>query len=1014
MKTPRVPVPVLLVCALFPCGGGEAQTVDAGVLRPLGVRGLGPHGAGGSVVDVEVGPDDRTRIFAGAATGGLWRSENAGTSWEPVFDRAGVQTVGAVEVSAADPGVVWVGTGTSNGGDGSRAGLGIFRSEDGGATWQRAGLAGTGRIRRIVAHPGNPDVAWAAVPGATASIQSERGVFRTRDGGRTWQTLLPPAEERGARDVALDPENPDRLLVATGRVRNDTNLGGPEPATGGIYLSEDGGETWERVGPGTDAPRDTRGLAARFAPSRPDVAYGMVEADGRISVIRSEDGGRRWNVVNEGPPGSAGEPSPDLRVDPRDEDRVYRLGRSLAVSRDGGVSFEELEGSLHPGIRDLWIDPSDPRHLMAGTEGGVFVSRDRGRNWRSVQSLPLAGIHAVSVDMEVPFRVYAAAGDDGTWLRASTVWAGDERRDRGWTRIGREDARSVLVDPRDSRFVYSSGRRGELTRFDRRTGEGRSVSAWAPRGAELRFGDSAPLAFDPYRPEMIYLGSQFAHRTSDRGETWQVISGDLSGGSAAAGSDATRRPDAISSLAASPVQEEVIWAGTADGRLHLTRSSGGTWTEVTSRLPAAPAGARISDVEASKHHGGTAFVAVDRSGSGDRGGYLYRTGDYGRSWERLGGDGALPGVVLTVEQDPLAADLLFAGTTRGLHVSLSGGSRWIPWTWGPPAVPIRSLVVHPRDYDLVMGTEGRGVHVLDDIRPLRALARRPELVERPLHLFEPPPAYLRHGAGSRASDRGAGSHLRGDRRPYGALLTYHVGDGGEGPTLTLEVVGEDGDVRRRMELPGSSGLHRVSWDLGVDLPEGVDEAGDRDGSGPPLVPVLPGRYTLRLGTEGSGAVEQTVRVVPDPRSELSPDRRRAKQEALLRAVELARIPGESRDRLARVESAVFRVLGPLGERQDAAADTLRRRARELRQSARDLGEEADRLSARHQRIVEALASSFDAPTESQRIGLQEVEEEIRALAGRVNDFLLGRVGLFNDRLRRAGLDTLPELDEVGR
>lgn len=614
-------------------------------------------------------------------------------------------------------------------------------------------------------------------------------------------------------------------------------------------------------------------------------------------------------------------------------------------------------------------------------------------------------VTTVDVDLAVPFHVFAALEGRGSWVGPSDLWREGGEWDAGGARIDRGDGTAVLADPEDPRFVYSVTGAGDVRRHDRRTGEQKGVAPWAPRGEELRFGEETSLVFDPFGSELLYLGSQFVHRTPDRGTTWQIISGDLTGGGASG---------SISSIAPSPVEEEVLWVGTQDGRLHLTRSSGGTWRELTADLPGAGAGrARIAHIEASRHHGGTAFVSVDRRRSGDRGSHLYRTGDHGDDWETLGDDGGLRGVVNVIEQDPVAPELLFAGTTRGLYVSLSAGRRWLPWPSesGLPAVSIRSLLVHARDYDLVVGTAGRGLYVLDDVRPLRALARRPELLDQPLHLFGPPPAYVHHRPEHRERSVATESRVRGEGRPYGALLTYFVGAEAAGDSLWLEVVDDEDEVVHRTQVPGDPGVGRVAWNLGVDLPNSGAAAGA--GAERPLLQALPGRYSVRLRSSAGEMEEASLRVLPDPRSDLSTEDRRAGHEAVLRAWGLLGIPFEAVERLDRVEGAVDRALDRVSSRAGSEADTLRQRGRRLRERARELKEEA-RGTVRDTRLLETLSGSFGAPTEAQRIALQELEDELGGLAGRVNDFLLGRISLYNDRLRAAGLEGLPDFEEIGR
>lgn len=1015
-------LPALLLLLLPASLSGQVRARDLEAMR---ARSIGPAGAGGRIAAIDAWVGDPALVYVGAAGGGVWKSTNGGQTWKAVFDDQGVQGTGAVAVAPSDPDVVWVGTGEGKPHADATVGRGVYKSVDGGDHWSFMGLAASERIHRILLHPSDPDIVYVGAMGPAWSDGEERGVFKTVDGGRSWERVLFVDERTGVADMVIDPSDPEKLIVGMWSFRRSAwsfESGGPGS---GLYVTLDGGASWTRAGESEGLPRGDLGrIGLAIHPTDPEVVYALVEA-AESALLRSLDGGRSWSVVRSG---SGVSPRPfyysGIAIAPEDELRIYQLHARLETSSDGGRSFRDISRGVHPGFHALWIDPSDPRHLYAGTDGGVYVSRDRGESWRRIESLATGQSSSVSVDMEVPFNVYGGMDGQGSWVGPSDVWATGGIRNHHWTAVAPGHGLGTLVHSRDPGVGYATSEAGDLVRFDLRTGERKSIRPWAPDDTPLRFSRSAALSADPYVPGGLYYGSQFVHKSVDRGDTWQIISADLSTNDprkqGQGESGGLTQPNAgaqdhttVVTLAPSDRSQDVIWVGTDDGRIQVTSSGGGQWFDVSDRMGGAPAGTRVAHVEASKFLPGGAFAVLDDHRRGNWEPYVYRTDDYGGDWDRIADGGDIDGFVHTVEQDPVAEELLFAGSEFGLYVTLNGGDDWLEWRHGLPSAPVRSLVVHPRDHDLIIGTHGRAIYVLDDIRPLRELSRNPSAVRAELLLFEPPPAYL-HATPPSAGDGSGDARFAGQAAKTGALLTYWLGGSDPAGPVVLEVLDFEDLVVRTLDGTRAEGLNRVAWDLREDLPAPLRDSSpltDGGPSPPPRAPqVLPGLYTVRLRHGGSES-RRSLDVLPDPRSDIEMADRIAKYRALRRAQELDVRAARLRGAVQGVEQGLDRVLDAPEPARGGPSAELRASAEGLRER---LGEVADfgRVD-QYRPVVSGLWSSYDRPTEAQRIDLIRMEEALDDLTERINEFLLVDAWDFRGRLEAAGLDLFPPIRPVG-
>lgn len=872
---------LVMFAGALPPAPAAAQS-DLELFRSMPARLIGPAGMSGRIASVDVDPTDRSRIIVGTAAGGVWRSVDGGVTWHPIFDDQDYLSIGDARISTANPDLIWVGTGEGNPRQSVGIGNGVYLSQDRGESWTHVGLEDSERISRMVPHPTNADVAYAASMGPLWNGGGERGVYRTRDRGRSWEQVLAGNEYTGVADLVMDPRNPDKLVAAMYEHRRfpwNLESGG---VGSGIHITRDGGESWTKLGPEHGVPAGPLGrIGLAISASSPDVMYALVEATPSV-LIRSDDGGHKWRVISDDP---GINPRPmyyaDIRVDPTNENRIYRLANNLDMSEDAGRTWTSLVPSsfIHGDHHALWIDPNDPRILVNGNDGGIGLSYDRGGTWRFVENLPLAQFYKVTVDMAVPFNVYGGVQDSGSWMGPSTSWDDRGIVNAHWRRVNGADGFATMVDFSNPRFGYTTSQNGNLLRFDKVTMERRGIRPTGPEGTELRWNWNSPLAVDAHDSTTIYFGSQHVHRSRDGGESWETISPDLTTDDpgkqevAPVGAPPAVEYDNHTTLLAidqSPLDPAVIWATSDDGKVQVTLDGGATWSDTSGRLPGAPDSAYVPAVKASRHAPGRAYVVVDDHRRGDMAPYIYRTENHGEGWEALSTNG-LEGFLHAVEEDPVEPDLLFAGSELGLFVSLDRGGSWMKWTHGVPAVPVRGIVVHPRDHDLVIGTHGRAIWIVDDIRPLRALAADASIRDRALHAFPAPPAQqhvvaLQGDLGIHMGYRVVGHAMFfGESRPYGALLSYWVGPDAGGSTAQIQLRAADGRVVRELEGSADSGVNRVVWDLREPAPTPPAGGGGRGAQAQgPEVP--PGTYqvSIRVGGEESTT---TVQVLPDPRNQ---------------------------------------------------------------------------------------------------------------------------------------------------
>ncbi|MBE3064719.1 MAG: hypothetical protein IMZ69_06840, partial [Spirochaetes bacterium] len=812
----------------------------ASAMKELEFREVGPAIMGGRVDDISVVESNPKIVYIGLASGGVWKTTNAGTTWAPLFDKEAVSTIGAVAVAPSDPSIVWVGTGEPNNRQSSSWGNGVYRSADAGLSWQHLGLSDTHHIGRIVVHPTNPDVVYVAALGRLWGPNRERGVYKSVDGGKTWQNVLFINKDTGAVDLVLDAGHPDTLLAAVYQRRRTVfgfAGGGPHSA---IYKTTDGGATWKKLIKGlpyeNEGDSETGRIGLSIFRRDPSIIYATVQhVNG--GVFRSEDSGETWLRMSETNP----RPSyfSKLRVDPNNDLRIWVMGKLMYFSDDGGRTFTTPPVRyIHGDYHAMWINPADSDHMIVGSDGGLTWTWDGGKTWDVVNNLAIGQFYEVGFDMQKPYFIYGGLQDNGSWggpsqtlrIRGVTSITNDD-----WFRVGGSDGFYVQVDPTDPTIVYAETQDGSLFRRNLKTYESVPIK---PREGEgdpaFRFQWNSPLAISSHDPKTIYCGAQFLFKSTDRGDTWSRISPDLTTGvdrnslpimgripdarTSSAHDGVTNWP-CIATLSDSSLNPDIIWAGTDDGNLQVTRDGGKTWRNVSRQIPGLPEGTYVSRVIASRRAEGSAYAAFDGHRMNDFGIYVYATTDFGQTWRSIStGIPRNNNIVNVIREHPRNHDLLFAGTECGAYISFDRGANWVPLRLNLPSVPVDDIAIHPRDNDLIFGTHGRSIWILDDITPLEELNQ--DLLARDLYLFDLRPAI----AWRIHSQEAAPGHkvFTGPNPPYGALISYFLKARPDDSTKArIRVEDASGKMIREFEGPAGPGINRTAWDLRY---------------GPPLVP----------------------------------------------------------------------------------------------------------------------------------------------------------------------------------
>ena len=1031
------------------------MTVEEAAAR-LTYREVGPALMGGRIADLAVVEASPQTFFLGTASGGLWRTDNHGTTWEPLFDDQPASSIGDVTIHQQNPNLVWVGTGEPQNRQSSPWGNGVYKSLDGGRTWEHKGLEETKHIGRILINPSNPDIVYVAAVGDLWGPNEERGVFRTTDGGNTWQLVLHVDEDTGAVDMAMDHADPNTIFAAMyQRRRTGWGFNGGGPGSG-LYRTVDGGDTWTELGGGL--PEGDKGrIGVDVYRGDGNLVYALVEADARTpgsgfggggggsgpretGLYMSTDRGETWEMV------SNTNPRPmyysQVRIDPANPDRIYVLGTQLHISDDGGRTFRS-DGArrIHVDHHALWIDPKDPNHLILGNDGGIYASWDAADTWRMFDNIALGQFYAIGFDMRTPYYVCGGLQDNDAWCGPSNTRSFHGIRHADWYETVYGDGFFTIVDPTDSTVVYSESQGGNLNRYDLRTGEKTPMRAVVGPRAEgdtakvYRWNWNAPLLLSPHDPATVYHGGNYLMRSRDRGMSWEEVGG----------LDLTRQIDRdtlaimgvprsepqmslndgissygnLTAVAESPLVRGVIYAGTDDGNVQVTRDDGETWTNVADRIPNLPDRTYVSRLEPSAHAEGRVYATFDGHRNGDFAPYAYVSEDYGSTWRSI--SAGLPGgwSVNVIREHHRTPTLLFVGNEVGVFVSVDRGASWTQLKNNLPTVPVDDILIHPRENDLIVGTHGRSIWIMADVSPLEALAEG--------MLAEAGRVFGDHSI--MWTERGDWPFPAADysapNPPRGARIRYFVGEdategGSDSAEVELVIADDSGSPVRTLDVSGEPGIHEEIWDWRHDPPveaQGSGGGGPGGGGGGfggfggvPRGPiVLPGTYTVSM-TLGEETFSAEVDVAAEPRRPMTDADRMARQASLMSLHTLAVPIYEAGQAVRDIRSQ----LSAAGDLIDAADDAPQDLSKEVEAIEEELDAVNDELSdaRRFAGRAEAMQRTSALPTADQLWQMDEAWRLVPGILERLNVLIGERVPALNARLYAEDLMP-PAGDEIG-
>ena len=999
---------------------------------------------GGRIDDFGVVESNPNIVYVGTASGGVWKTTNNGTTWEPVFDKEGVSTIGDIAIAPSDPAVVWVGTGEPNNRQSSSWGDGIYKSLDAGKTWQNMGLRATLHIGRIVIHPKNPEVVYAAALGHLWGPNPERGVYKTTDGGKTWNQVLKINADTGVSDIAMDPESPDTLYAAAYERRRTPfgfNGGGPD---GGIYKTVDGGATWKKLTKGL--PYENGGDVGRIGLDiyRKDsnIVYAIVQHE-KGGTYRSEDKGETWKKMGDTNP----RPSyySQIRIDPNNDLRIWELGAQMFYSEDGGKTFatQRVKG-IHGDFHAMWIDPADSNHVITGCDGGIHWSYDNGRTWDFINTIAIGQFYEVGLDNEKPYKICGGLQDNGSWCGPSMSLTRDGIINSDWTLMPGGDGFYARIDYAEPWIVYTESQDGHISRRDEHSAQQREIMPEAKVGEpHYRFQWNSPMEVSSHDHKTIYYGGNYLFKSTDRGDSWTRLGGDLTTGadrnklqifgktpdkSTLSRHDGVEEYPTITTLSESPLTADVLWVGTDDGNLQVSRDGGKTWKNVAGRVPGLPKGTYVTRVVASKYAEGAAFATFDGHRTDDYNVYLFQTSDYGETWKAIrNGIPDSAGTVHVVREHPKSANLLFAGTEFGLWVSWDHGANWTALKGNFPTVPVDDIEIQAEQNDLVLATHGRSIWIFDDITPIEKFDTG--VANSDLTFFSPRTATLWDLRDRRWS---AGQKMFTGKNPlYGAILNYYlkeavppeppkvakdekdkdkekekketVAPGGEQKGKSevaaskdnkedkenkegkakISVYDKDNKLVREFDGPGKTGVNRTNWDLrwnspAVPTPEQLEAAAAGFDFGPRGPLVDPGKYTIKIKAGSKEATQQVV-VEDDPRLQISEADRAARSEAVQQLYAMAKTTDKDRKTIQGFKDGLKAARDQW--KKDADKPEAPKIPEEIQKAAEELQKKVDAVAEKYVREQQGLGNA-GPPFEWKPEPLpQQVQSLLRALDG---------------------------------
>ena len=1026
---------VIAVASAGAIFAAEQAPFNSSTISGLGARNIGSAAMSGRVSAIAATrePSGKLTIFVGAASGGVWKSEDSGTRYKPVFDEQPVQSIGAVALDPKNSKNVWVGTGESWTRNSVSVGNGVYKSADGGETWNYVGLANSERVAKIIVSPASSDTVYAAVPGALWSDSPDRGLYKTTDGGKNWnQIIKAPNPSTGVSGIAMDPNDPNLLFACMWDFRRkgwtfrSGGEGPDKPSGSGLMRTTDGGATWTEITAEANKgfPKKPYGrLAVAIAPSNAKRIYCFVESTDSALFV-SDDGGATWDKRDKSnwmvwrPFYFA-----QLVVDPKNPDRLFKMDGPLILSEDAGKSFAVVGGfqGAHGDLHDVWIDPTNPQTVISGDDGGVYYSYNSGSKWWKAENLPISQFYHVSVDDYDPFRVYGGLQDNSSWVAPSQFPGGVANAQ--WENMYGGDGFWMFADPSDPDYLYAEYQGGYIGRVNRHTHQRRDIQPKPNYKEKLRWNWNTPIALSPTEKGTIYIGAQFLFRSRNQGQTWDRISPDLStndlekqkqeqSGGVTVDNSAAEMHTTIYSISESPKDKNVIWVGTDDGNVQVTRDGAKTWTNVVGNVPNLPKNSWVSWVQAGNSEAGIALVAFDRHTFGDMAPYVYRTTDFGKTWTPLltpQDPKGVRGYAHVVKDDLVQPNLLFVGTEFGLFVSIDGGKAWAQFKGSRfPAVAVRDLAIHPRDHDLVLATHGRGIWIIDDITPWRGLTA--DLLTQEAAFVSARPVQQRIEAqGGWAS--GAATFV-GDNPPDAAVITYYQRSRHLFGKLKFEVLDASGRVVDSLPASKRPGLNRVIWGM-REKPPRVPPAAQLAGAGIQGPRLVPGTYTVRM-TKAGKVSETKLTVGLDRRVKFNEADRKAQFDAAMKVHALFGDESALMDRILFVRGALAKSKGAIPEGDelrkavtgfDDKVDKVRKQIVATTEGGAITGEE--RLREHTDQLYGAILAYEGKPADYQMANIDALRKELEDVVKEFEQLIAKDLPALNDTLKAKGKEPIP-------
>ena len=1063
---------ILLLCLLGISLIGNAQQLNLDLVKDMKPRNVGPAGMSGRITAIDAVTDNPDIIYAGSASGGLWKSTSGGVTWNPVFEDEATSSIGAVAIQQSNPSVVWVGTGEGNPRNSLNGGFGIYKSLDGGKTWKCMGLENTRHIYRVRINPSNPDIVYAAAIGSPWGEYEDRGVYRTKDGGKTWEKILYVNEKTGPAELVMDPTNPNKLIVAMWEHKRDPWFFTSGGKGSGMYITYDGGDSWKEITSENGLPKGDLGrMGLAIAPSKPNIVYAYVEAK-KNGLYRSEDGGENWKLVNDDMNEIGNRPFyyAEIYVAPDNENRVYSVFTYVNVSEDGGKSFEELmpaygaDNGVHPDHHAMYIHPKNPDFMIDGNDGGLYLSRDGGDTWRFAENIPVGQFYHIAIDNEFPYNVYGGMQDNGSWRGPAYVWKAQGIRNSYWQEISFGDGFDVVPDRDDSQYGWTMSQQGYVSRYDWVTGANYLVRPTHPDPeVDLRFNWNSAINIDPFDNSTIYFGSQYVHKSTDKGLTWGVISPDLTtndpekqkqseSGGLTMDATGAENHTTILVIEPSPAQKNMIWTGSDDGKVFYTRNGGEDWTDVSKNIKGLPEGSWIAQIKASATNQGEALLVANNYRRFDFKPYVYRTTDYGKTWKSIVDSEDVGSYALAILEDKEEPNLMFLGTDDGLYVSIDAGTNWQKWTNGFPTVPVKDLIIHPREDDLAIATFGRSIWVLDDIKPLRALAANADLGTNlsmkdgmVLEVIPPVVAYQNASQQPTGGRFGADATYGGANRDRGAFIKYMLNpkeaekqtedetnetdtesdeNAPKWDSIALTIYDGDRLIRTlKTKAPDSAGMYHFRWFLdekGVDRPS--RRVRDRNYE-PGGATVKPGTYKVVLNY-GTLEDTETITVKSDPRLDISTAATNEIYEAEKEIERMTQVAADAVKQLVESKTIAEDFLADFKKKDKDAyevqIDSSKAIVKKLdAHIATFLGKEDDRQGITRNAEVTVLnriylASSYvnsrpNGLTATENQLLAHAEEELKTALEKVNSFFTEDWAAYETQMKQVELSPFKEI-----